>query len=341
MSKPDVQAPDYTALADAANNAANVMGDLGQQQIDFSQRMYDENAPMLRDIAEKQGLAMDQQLSQGKDYYDYQVNTFRPLEQGLVADAQSFDTDAMRNSLATKAAADSGIAFNRTRQSNERAMASMGVNPNSGRFQGLGSQSALMQSANRAGAMTGARERAQQLGYAKKLDAAGLGRGLAGASTAAYGSAVNAGNSAGQNYQSAGMNNLQGMGGGASTIGSGLNMQMSGLGNVLNSQTQMAVEAQGSSFLGDLGGVMGAGLGMYKMSDERLKNNIKQVGKDERTGLNLYEFNYKWDVRKFVGVMAQEVKKLYPDAVSNLGGMFDSYMGVNYQMLGLEMKEVR
>ena len=344
MSKPDVQAPDYTALADAANNAANVMGDLGQQQIDFSQKMYDENAPLLRDIGQKQGLAMDQQLAQGKDYYDYQVDTYRPLEKGIVKDAQDFDTEAMRNQLATKASADAGLAFSRTTKANERAMASMGVNPNSGRFQGLGSQSALMQSANRAGAMTGARERAQQIGYARKLDAAGLGRNLSGASTAAYGSAVNAGNSAGSNYQSAGINNLQGMGQGANTYGSGFNTQMSGLGNVLNSQTTMAVNAADSSFMGDLGGIMGGAASMYTAfggSDIRLKDNVKKVGKDERTGLNLYEFNYKWDVRKFVGVMAQEVKKLYPDAVSNLGGMFDSYMGVNYQMLGLEMKEVR
>jgi len=339
MSKPDVQAPDYGPLADAANRAADVMGDLGQQQIDFSRRMYDENAPMLRDIAEKQGLMMDQQMEQGKDYYDYQVNTFRPLEQGLVADAQSFDTDAMRNKLATKAAADAGTAFNRTRQANERAMASMGVNPNSGRFQGLGAQSALMQSANRAGAMTGARERAQQLGYAKKLDAAGLGRNLSGASTAAYGSAANAGNSAGANYQSAGLNYMSGMNQGAATIGSGQNMQLSGLGNVLNSQTQMAMSGNENSVLGDLGGLMGGAASMSNagmFSDVRLKENIKSVGRDKHTGLNLYEFNYKWDARTYRGVMAQEVMEKYPEVV----GEAEGYMTVNYGALGIEMKEV-
>ena len=339
MSKPDVQAPDYGPLADAANRAADVMGDLGQQQIDFSRRMYDENAPMLRDIAEKQGLMMDQQMEQGKDYYDYQVNTFRPLEQGLVADAQSFDTDAMRNKLATKAAADAGTAFNRTRQANERAMASMGVNPNSGRFQGLGAQSALMQSANRAGAMTGARERAQQLGYAKKLDAAGLGRNLSGASTAAYGSAANAGNSAGANYQSAGLNYMSGMNQGAATIGSGQNMQLSGLGNVLNSQTQMAMSGNENSVLGDLGGLMGGAASMSNagmFSDVRLKENIKSVGRDKHTGQNLNEFNYKSDARTYRGVMAQEVMEKYPEVV----GEAEGYMTVNYGALGIEMKEV-
>jgi hypothetical protein len=344
MGKKNTAAPDYTPLANASKDAALIMKGLGDDQLAFSKKMYDENAPLMKDIASKQGAAMDQQLEQGKDYYDYAKDTYRPVEKGIVADALSFDTDAYRNALATKAAADSGVAFNRTRQANERAMASMGVNPNSARFQGIGSQAALMQSANRAGAMTGARERAQQTGYARKLDAAGLGRNLSGASTAAYGSAVGAGNSAGSNYQSAGLNRMAGMGQGAGTIGSGLNMQLSGLGNVLNSQTQMAVAGSQDSFLGDVGGIMGGAAAMSKagmFSDIRLKSNIKEVGKDDRTGLTLYEFNYKWDnAHKFIGVMAHEVIKKFPEAVSNLGGMFDGYMGVNYQMLGLEMKEV-
>jgi len=264
MGKKSNEAPDYAPLAAASDKAATIMGDLGQQQIDFSQKMYDENSPLMKEIATQQKLAMEQQLSQGKDYFDYQKETYRPLEQGIVADAQAFDTDAYRNQLATKAAADAGLAFGRTQQANERAMASMGVNPNSGRFQGLGAQSALMQSANRAGAMTGTRERAQQTGYARKLDAAGLGRGLSGASTAAYGSAISAGSQAGGLYGMAGQQHLGGMAQGAGTIGSGLNMQIGGLSNALNAQTQYAVNAPDNSFLGNIGGIMGAGASMYK-----------------------------------------------------------------------------
>ena len=343
MGKKSSDAPDYTPLANASKEAAQIMAGLGEKQLAFSEKMYNENSPLLKDIANKQGAMMDQQMEQGKDYYDYQVNTFRPLEQGIVSDAENFDTDAMRNSLATKAAADAGLAFNQTRKANERAMAGMGVNPNSGRFQGLAGQSSLAQAAGRAGAMTGSRERAQQTGYARKLDAAGLGRNLSGASTAAYGSAVNAGNSAGGNYQSAGMNHLNGMNQGAATIGSGQNMQLSGLGNVLNSQTQMAVSGNENSMLGDLGGLMGGAASAYTAfggSDIRLKENIQPAGKDERTGLNLYNFNYKWNAHTFQGVMAQEVKSLYPDAVFDLGGELEGYLGVDYVSLGLEMKEV-
>lgn len=255
MGKKSSAAPDYTPLAQASKEAAQIMAGLGEKQLAFSEKMYNENSPLLKSIAEKQGQMMDQQMEQGKEYYDYLKDTYRPVEKGIVADALAFDTDAYRNQLATKAAADAGLAFNQTRKANERAMASMGVNPNSGKFQGMGSQSALMQSANRAGAMTGARERAQHTGYARKLDAAGLGRNLSGASTAAYGSAANAGNSAGANYQSAGLNHLQGMGQAAGTIGSGQNMYLTGLGNVLNAQTKMAVaNRENTSGFGEIAG---------------------------------------------------------------------------------------
>jgi hypothetical protein len=328
---------------------------LGQSQLDFAKQQYEQNNPLMQDIAKKQGLAMDQQLAQGKDYYDYNKSTFRPLEQKMVADAQTFDTDAYRNQLATKAAADSSMAFGQQNQANERRMASMGVNPNSGRFQGMNQQSGLMQSANRAGMMTGARERAQGTGYARKLDAVGMGRGLAGASTAAYGSAMNAGNSAAGNYGQAGNQYMAGMAQGAGTIGSGYSMQLSGLGGVLNNQTKMAVNAADNSFLGNVGGIMGGVAGMGKafpkmgagiatamkgigfMSDIRLKENIEPAGTDKITGLNLYDFNYKWGGKRFRGVMAQEVMDLYPEAVYTSGA---GWLGVYYDMLGIEMKEV-
>ena len=350
MSKKGNDAPDYAPLANASNAAADKMAVLGQQQLDFSKKQYDENAPLIRDIATKQGLMLDQQMAQGKDYYDYNKETFRPLEQGMVADAQAFDTDAYRNQLATKAAADSGLAFGMQNQAQERRMASMGVNPNSGRFQGMAQQSGLMQSANRAGAMTGTRERAQQMGHARKMDAAGLGRGLAGASTGAYAGAINAGNSAAGNYGMAGQQYLQGMGQGSATIGSGMNMQLSGLGNVLNSQTEMAVNAADNSFLGNVGGIMGGAASMGKAfpgmgaamsgligSDIRLKENIELVGVDEVTGLNLYDFNYKWGEKRFRGVMAHEVREEYPEAVYTSGA---GWLAVYYDKLGIEMKEV-
>ena len=97
MGKKSNDAPDYAPLAAASEKAANVMAGLGEKQLAFSQQQYDENAPLMKDIATQQKLAMEQQLAQGKDYYDYQTQTYRPVEKGIVADALAFDTDAYRN----------------------------------------------------------------------------------------------------------------------------------------------------------------------------------------------------------------------------------------------------
>tara|TARA_R110000787_G_C13433820_1_gene445761 strand:+ start:139 stop:1248 length:1110 start_codon:yes stop_codon:yes gene_type:complete len=73
-------------------------------------------------------------------------------------------------------------------------------------------------------------------------------------------------------------------------------------------------------------GILGAGAGAagYKWSDRRLKTNIVKIG--ERSGLNLYEYNYIWGGDKQTGFMADEVKIVYPEAVARIGE-FDA---VNY-----------
>lgn len=173
------------------------------------------------------------------------------------------------------------------------------------------------------------------MGWAKRMDAAGLGRGLAGASTGAYSSANAAGNSAAQNYMAPGNQYMSGMAAGSGTIMQGQGLQMQGLSGILNSQTQMAMNG---GVLGDIGALVGAGASIYSMSDRRMKENIRLVGHDRRTCLPLYEFSYIGDDTRFIGVMADDVEKTYPDAVkvNDLG-----FSMVDYGKLGIEMKEVR
>lgn len=71
-------------------------------------------------------------------------------------------------------------------------------------------------------------------------------------------------------------------------------------------------------------------------SDRRIKKDIKLVG--HAKGLGIYEFSYKHDVkgRRYRGVMAQQVRLRYPEAVVEIGGL----LAVNYNALGLQMTEV-
>lgn len=71
------------------------------------------------------------------------------------------------------------------------------------------------------------------------------------------------------------------------------------------------------------------------ISDARLKTDIKHVG-TAGNGLPLYHFRYAGQSQTYEGVMAQDVLTHTPEAVVDLGG----YYGVNYGMLGLEMRAV-
>jgi hypothetical protein len=66
-------------------------------------------------------------------------------------------------------------------------------------------------------------------------------------------------------------------------------------------------------------------------SDIRLKKNISRIGK-LLNGLGLYRYRYLWSDVFYVGVMAQEVEKLIPEAV--VYGS-DGYMKVNYDKVGI------
>ena len=200
---------------------------LGREQLAFSRQQYAEIAPLARQAAAQQMAAQDQQMRQAQDYYDYQQQTFRPLEQGLVRDAERFSTEGYREQQARDAAAATGRAFGITQDAASRAAAARGVNPNSGAGMALQSQNMLGLAAGRANAMTGARNQAQQMGYARRLEVTGLGRGLAGAANAAYSGATGAGSAGLASSMAPGTQYQQGMQQAGQTYGGILNSQTS------------------------------------------------------------------------------------------------------------------
>lgn len=73
-----------------------------------------------------------------------------------------------------------------------------------------------------------------------------------------------------------------------------------------------------------------SGLGSMAMmfSDRRLKTDIEEYKFDERVGLMEYVYRYKWDPPEVLrkGFMADEVEKIYPEAVYTVHG----YKAVDY-----------
>jgi hypothetical protein len=95
-----------------------------------------------------------------------------------------------------------------------------------------------------------------------------------------------------------------------------------------------AVNAKNAASSAFWSGLMNAG-GTAYASDINLKENIKKVGSLDN-GLNLYSYNYKdgYDLPegRQVGVIAQEVEAIMPEAVVE---MDNGFKAVNYAMLGV------
>lgn len=88
-----------------------------------------------------------------------------------------------------------------------------------------------------------------------------------------------------------------------------------------------ALKTGGEAFKAFGGGPAAAagGSGAAAFSDQRLKKNVKRIG-TRKDGLGVYEFDYIWGGARQIGLMAQEVQAVYPDAVSEI----DGFLAVDY-----------
>jgi Chaperone of endosialidase len=331
-------APDMSGV----NTAAQANAEIGKETLAFYKQVYAEQAPerakaaAINDkVANAQLASMEQNTAISKDYYDYQTGTFRPMEKSIVADAENYDTQERRNEKAAQAVADVGIQSEVARKANVRQMQRMGVNPNSGKMLALGNQMALGEVMAKAGAANKAREAVETQGFARKMDAASLGRGLASNQATSAGVALNAGNSSTQNAAMT----MQQANQAAATMGQGFS-QATAANNSSGQLYATAAQAAGqdNGVMGAVGAVAGGWAGSASgsktisdwISDENKKTNIKP--KTDQEALEavektpVSEWTYKdgeGDGGTHIGPMAQDVQKNMGDGVAPDGKRID------------------
>ena len=97
--------------------------------------------------------------------------------------------------------------------------------------------------------------------------------------------------------------------------------------NSLNASN--AGTASNNSLMGGLFGLGGSlGAAALLHSDRRLKTNIRRIGQTPG-GIPVYKYVYKSGGAEQIGVMADEVKKVIPEAVININGFY----AVDYGMI--------
>lgn len=107
------------------------------------------------------------------------IRVFRPLEDAYIRDAQRHDSPGAQRIAANEARADVFSAAKVAREADAREAASMGVNPNSGRYRSIARSTGMRTSLAAAGASNLARNRVRAEGDAMRSNAINLGQGLA------------------------------------------------------------------------------------------------------------------------------------------------------------------
>jgi len=297
-----------------------------------------------RETADRANATSDYQLAQMRRQDDRFWGSTVPMQDRLDADVEQMFNPAGIQRQVDRSLADVGAATSNARGQGLRAMARMGVNPASGAFAAQENAMTIQQAQAMAGAANKTRMAAEQAGLANRFQGVGARLGMAGLGATSAGLAGNfmgTGLNAGGSMMNAGTATV---GANNNTFGSTMNGMNAGIGNLgrFNELQQNATRTNNANnpFAALLGA--GAQLGATAIgagwSDRRLKADIVQVGVDETTGLNLYEFRYRTGAARYRGVMADEVEVLRPDAVYEdaLG-----YKLVDYRALGIEMLPVQ
>lgn len=338
-------APDMSG----ANAAAVQQASLSAEQLAWAKEVYAETAPQRADsiaranqVSDAQLTAMNKQTALTDDYANYNKTTFRPLEQGIVAGAQDYDTTARRDGASAAAISSVGQQADIARQSQARTMARMGVNPGSGKMMAMQNQMGIQEAAAKAGASTQARNNVEIQGYGRKMDAANLGRNLASNQATSAGIALNQGNSAASNSASTG----QITAGGNAILNSGYAGAQSGLAGAGSTYLGIAgIQQKADSAGSGLMSAAGTAAGMYAgstagsaqlatmFSDVNMKENIEPVDPakalESVTQTPVSNWAYKQGIKPsdggqtHTGPMAQDVNRTMGEGAAPGGKKID------------------
>ena len=314
-------------------------------QDDVIQRIMQQSEDMLPLQKEQLQFGLDtartayDQSQQDRTWMLDRRGSLTTMQDTLAQDARSFNTEDKANELAGKAMADVNQGFANAEGQQARSLARMGVTPDSGKALAMGNQTAIAKATALAAAGSGARDRARMEGYALTDRATNALAGYPAMGMQATGAGAGYGAS-GTNIANQGLAGMNSGFGAAGTMAGQMGQNATSMYGAMGSYKNGADNAAANA--NPMGALLGAGaqLGAAAIwkSDPRLKQDIELVGRDERTGLNLYEFAYKdMPHERWRGVMADEVLQVMPSAVHTNA---EGFMSVDYAALGLEMTKL-
>jgi len=320
----------------------------GEQWDTFKTQIYpdlkaatDKQEARLQGAYESTKSISEAQAKRAEESYGLYKTEGLPQLEALRKDAEQYNEGAYQEQMALRAGADVSTASENQRQQMAMRRQQYGIDPTSGVAMGQDNANSVMTAAAQAQAQNQTRMAAHEIGLQKLANVYNAYSGLPAQGNAATSLALGAtgqGTAAGQGI----VGNIGGL---STASNQAAGTSMSGWGQVgtLGVQKYNAdvgayaadQQAQGA-FASGLGSALGSAAGAYgafKTSDVHAKQDIVQVGRLDN-GFPLYVFQYKPEFRDecghgfHIGVMAQDVEQIIPDAVSV---RVDGYKMVNYE----------
>lgn len=330
------------------------VGTAAREQIQLARDQYNDfktdYAPFLKEQMaqglrisneqnEKQTVLQDYQLGRSKIMDSRWDNVQVPLEDTIIAKAKEYNEPAEQERMARLAQEDVGAAFTGAQGRIQRGLAARGIRAGSGAATAAMSGLELQRALAEASAVNKTRQAAKDIGWTKLGEAAALGRGLPGFGSTSAQLSLGAGQAA-FGAGTAGVGLVSGASGAANAAAGTSGGLYTSAGNLLNTQYGNQIQGyraqQENDPFGTLLGSAAGAAGQYGMkaliaSDRRLKTDIKRIGTLD-IGLPVYTYRYKIGGPVFMGVMADEVARVAPQAYVP-GGAGDGFDAVDYGKL--------
>jgi hypothetical protein len=262
--------PDYSGIIAAQTQAANSSLELQREQMAWARQQYaktEETSDKIIESALARQNVLDEQAAEDRARYK---ETFQPLEDQLVAEAQDYATPARIQQRSGAAMAEVSNQYKVARAAAQDRLESFGIDPSQTRAGALDLGTRISEAAARAGAGNMSREQTEATARALRSEALAVGRGYPGMSAQGYqlaggqGALAGGTQTAGVASGSSSMGTPQQWGAlGTSGLGAAADTMKTGYNQLLDQyKYNQAERSQGSGWGSALGLIGGLGLSM-------------------------------------------------------------------------------
>lgn len=185
--------PDYTPVAAAQKEAAEIAAQVAREQLAWAREQYAMDREVLDRVLAVMLPTMELEANEAAQLRQRYNTIFQPIEDELIREAREFASPERIELEASKASAEAAMAFQQRRLAAAQALEQFGVDPSQTRARALDAQMNVQQAATQAALANQARTNTENIGRAMRGEAINIGKGLPANVAGAYGTAIEAG----------------------------------------------------------------------------------------------------------------------------------------------------